>query len=62
MNASIEASTEDEISQWLEEQDAQAKMEAENRALLERQALRRFSFSHAKFNLRREIYRQAIGA
>lgn len=62
MNANIEESTEGEISQWLEEQDARAKVEAAERNRLERQALRSFRFSDEKFNLKREIYRQAIGA
>lgn len=57
-----EVSTENEISQWLDEQDVKIKAESAARKRLERDALKAFNFKDAQFSLKREVYRKAIGA
>lgn len=54
-------STDEELQQWLNEQDATAAKDAQAYATLRRQ-FKMPTFEEMKFNLKREIYRKAINA
>lgn len=59
-NVPVNASTDDELQAWLDEQDAVAKKQEAERAAFARQHPMP-GWNEIKFNFQREIYRKAIG-
>lgn len=56
-----QVATEQELAAWIAQGDAEWLKKETERKQREREALRAFNFEHAKFNLKRAIYANAIG-
>ena len=55
-----QASTCQELAEWIAQGDAEAAEEQAERKEHERRFIRSFSFEHAKFDLKRALYARAI--